>query len=234
VHIDHAGGAGTLLTSLPNAKVIVHPKGASHLADPSKLWVASQKTLGDVADMFGKPEPVAQDRIIEVSDGETFDLGRGLKLKAVEAPGHASHNLGFYEFFNEAVFPGDAAGAYLREFDAVFPTTPPPFRPDIAIASLDKMNRLNPKLLCYSHFGDSPDAVRRLRSYQLQIKRWLVLAEAGLKRGDSDEEIRETILREDETIRKTVPALKANVVHRKTLIENSVRGFLEFARNPRI
>jgi glyoxylase-like metal-dependent hydrolase (beta-lactamase superfamily II) len=234
IHIDHGGGVGTLLRTLPNAKVLVHPKGAAHLVDPSKLWLASQKTLGEVAGMFGEPEPVAQDRVVAVSDGATFDLGKGLQIKAVEAPGHASHNMGFYEHLNEAIFPGDAAGAYLREFDTVFPTTPPPFRPDIALASLDKMIGLNPKVVCYSHFGEATDAARRLRSYQVQIKRWLFIVEEGLRRGDSDEEIRETILHEDETIRDVVPALRVNAVHRKTLIENSVRGFIEFARSPQI
>jgi glyoxylase-like metal-dependent hydrolase (beta-lactamase superfamily II) len=234
IHIDHAGGAGTLLKSLPNAKVIVHPKGAPHLADPSKLWLASQKTLGDVAEMFGKPEPVPADRIVVASDGAVFDLGGNLKLKAVEAPGHASHNMGFYEPLNEAVFPGDGAGAYLQEFDTVFPTTPPPFRPDIALVSLDKMIRLNPKLLCYSHFGAVPDAVRRLRDYQTQIRSWLLIVQKGLKLGESDVQIRERVLREGESIQRAVPALCANAVHRKTLIENSVRGFIEFAKKPQI
>jgi glyoxylase-like metal-dependent hydrolase (beta-lactamase superfamily II) len=234
IHIDHAGGAGTLLKNLPNAQFIVHPKGTPHLSDPAKLWPASLKTLGTVAEMFGKPEPVPAEKIVSASDGEVFELGGNLKLKAVEAPGHASHNMGFYEASNEAVFPGDGAGAYLREFGAVFPTTPPPFRPDIALVSLDKMINLQPKLMCYSHFGEAPDAVRRLRDYQVQIRRWLMLVQEGLKRGESDEQIRERVLREDESIQRVVPTLRANPVHRKTLIENSVKGFIEFAKNPQI
>ena len=234
VHIDHSGGAGTLLKSLPNAQVIVHPKGAAHLVDPAKLWLASQTTLGAVAEMFGKPEPVPEDRIIASSDGMVFDLGGDLKLQTFKAPGHAAHNMGFYESLNEAIFPGDAAGAYLQEFGTVFPTTPPPFRPDVALASLEKMIRLNPKLLCYSHFGEAEDAVRHLRDYQVQIRRWLLLVQEGLKQGESDEEIMERVLREDETILDVVSMLRANPVHRKTLIENSVQGFIEFARNPQI
>ena len=234
VHIDHGGGAGTLLHKLPNAKVIVHSKGASHLKSPAKLWAASKETLGPVAEMFGEPESVPEDRIIVASEGMTFDLGKDLTLEVVETPGHASHNLGYYEHLNHGVFPGDSAGAYLGEFDTVFPTTPPPFRPDIALISLDKLISLNPSFLYYTHFGKASDAVKRLRSYQVQIKRWLNIVEEGVKRGESAETIRETVLREDETIRKIVPTLKANPVHRKTLIENSVRGFIEFAQNPQI
>jgi glyoxylase-like metal-dependent hydrolase (beta-lactamase superfamily II) len=234
VHIDHAGGAGTLLKSLPNAKVVVHARGAPHMKDPAKLWVASKETLGAMAEMFGEPEPVPENRIVVATDGMTFPLGKGLSLKAVEAPGHASHNVSYYEQSNNAVFPGDGAGAYLPEFDVVFPTTPPPFRPDIALVSLDRLIALNPDILYYSHFGKAADAVKRLRDYQAQIKLWLSIVEEGVRRGCSPENIRERIFREDASIRKALPTLKNNAVHRKTLIENSVQGFIEFVQNPRI
>jgi len=234
VHIDHAGGAGTLLKQLPNAKVLVHPKGATHLIDPTKLWLASKQTLGDVAEMFGKPDPISKDRIITANEDWTLNLGKGLNLKIVEAPGHASHNVAYYEQRNGGVFPGDGAGAYLPEFDAVFPTTPPPFRPDIGMVSLDKLIRLNPKFLYYSHFGKASDAVMRLRDYEVQIKRWLSIVQEDLKRGEEPETIREHIFSEDETTRNAVPVLKKNPILKKTLIENSVRGFIEFAQNPQI
>jgi glyoxylase-like metal-dependent hydrolase (beta-lactamase superfamily II) len=234
VHIDHAGGAGTLIKSLPNARVIVHLRGASHMKDPAKLWVASQKTLGAVADMFGEPEPVPENRVIVAADGMTFPLGNGVSLKAVEAPGHASHNLSYYEQHNKGVFPGDGAGAYLPDFDTVFPTTPPPFRPDIALVSLEKLIALNPDSLYYSHFGKASDAVKRLRDYRAQIKLWLSIVQDGVRKGESPEAIRERIFGEDVSVREAVPALKSNPVHRKTLIENSVQGFIEFVQNPRI
>jgi len=234
IHIDHAGGAGTLLKQLPNARLVAHPKGVLHLVDPTKLWEASKQTLGDVAEMFGEPEPVPEDRILAANEGWTLDLGMELKLIAIEAPGHASHNVAYYEQHNRGVFPGDGAGAYLPEFDAVFPTTPPPFRPDIARVSLDKLIRLNPKFLYYSHFGKASDASRRLLDYEVQIKRWLGIVQEDLKRGEKPGAIREHLFREDETIRNAVPDLKKNPIHKRTLIENSVLGFIEFARNPQI
>ncbi len=130
VHLDHGGGAGTLLKSLPNAKVIVHPRGLPHLVDPERLWPSSQSVLGFISEIFGKPEPVPKDRIIPVTEG-TFDLAEGAKLTVIETLGHASHNLSFHESFNGGVFPGDAAGTYLPEFDVVVPTTPPPFHLDM-------------------------------------------------------------------------------------------------------
>jgi glyoxylase-like metal-dependent hydrolase (beta-lactamase superfamily II) len=234
VHIDHSGGAGTLLEALPNAKVLVHRRGAPHLINPTRLWEATKTTLGDVAEIMGEPKPISEERVVLASEGLTIDLGKGLKLMVTEAPGHAAHSVSYYESLNEGIFPGDSAGAYLPEFDTVFPTTPPPFRPDIAAVSLDKLISLKPKTLFYSHFGEAPDAVMRLRNYQVQIRRWLSIVMEGVKRGNSDEAIREAVLAQDETIQKAVPALRGNPVHRKTLIENSVRGFIEFAKNPQI
>src|SRR3972149_2497194 len=97
IHIDHGGGVGTLLKSLPNAKVIVHQRGARHLVNPEKLWLQSRMVLGNVAEIFGGPQAVPEDRILVTSDGSTFDIANGAALKAVETLGHASHHLSYYE-----------------------------------------------------------------------------------------------------------------------------------------
>ena len=230
VHIDHGGGVGTLLRSLPNAKVIVHPKGAPHLKDPAKLWAASKHTLGEVAEMFGEPEAVPENRIIVASEGKTFDVGGGLNLRCVESSGHASHSLSFFEPLNDGIFTGDSAGAYLVEFDTVFPTTPPPFHPDLTLVSLDKFISLNPKVLYYSHFGKASKAVTRLLCYRAQIRLWLEIMDEGMRQGENPSVILERLLREDESISAAVPWLKASSMLRKTLIENSFQGFMEFAR----
>ena len=97
VHVDHSGGAGLLLQNLPNAKVISHPKGAPHLIDPTKLWEASKNTLEEVAEIFGQPTMVPKDKIIIGSEGMTLDVGKNRKIEIIETPGHASHNLSYYD-----------------------------------------------------------------------------------------------------------------------------------------
>ncbi|MCW4044733.1 MAG: MBL fold metallo-hydrolase [Candidatus Bathyarchaeota archaeon] len=229
VHLDHGGGTGTLLKLLPNAKIIVHPRGAAHLINPQKLWLQSQAVLGYVAEIYGKPEPVAEDKIIPAAEGMVFEAENTLGLKVVETLGHAVHNLSFFETLNKGVFTGDAAGIYLNEFNVVIPTSPPPFRLDIALASLEKLIRLNPKFLYYSHFGKASNAVQRLKDYALQLKQWASIAEEGTAKGQSFEAIRDRILAEDEAMRKIAPYLKAHPIFMKTAIENSVRGFTEAA-----
>lgn len=232
VHLDHGGGAGTLLKSLPNARVIVHPRGAPHLLNPEKLWLQSQKVLGHVAEIYGKPEPVPENKIIPASEDMTFDAGNNMQLKVVETLGHAAHNLGYRELLNNGVFTGDAAGIYLSEFNVVIPTTPPPFRLDIALASLNKLISLNPAFLYYSHFGKATNAVQRLKDYALQIRLWASIVAEGVKNGRSAEAIRERILTEDNTMRKIGSFLKAHPIFMKTAVENSVQGFIDFAAKP--
>lgn len=234
VHLDHGGGVGVLLKSLPNAKVIVHPRGAPHLLNPEKLWLQSQKVLGHVAEIYGKPEPVPENKLIAATEGMKFDAGNNVWLKVVETLGHAAHNLSYLELSSNGVFTGDAAGIYLNEFNVVIPTTPPPFRLDIALASLNKLINLNPAFLYYSHFGKAGDAVQRLSAYAVQLKLWATIAAEGVKRGQSTEAIRERIIAEDPAMRRISSFLKAHPIFMKTAVGNSVQGFIDFAAKPKL
>jgi hypothetical protein len=109
------------------------------------------------------------------------------------------------------------------------PTTPPPFRLDIALASLDKLIRLKPKVLYYSHFGKVSDAVKRLQDYALQLKLWADIARAGVENKQSLEEIREKIFAEDKAMRKIAGFLRSHPIYAKTMLINSVQGFIDFA-----
>ena len=229
VHLDHGGGAGTLLKFLPNAKILVHPRGLPHLVNPERLWSQSQEVLGFVSEIFGKPEPVPKERIIPVTEG-SFDLGDGGKLKVIETLGHASHNLSFHESFNGGIFPGDAAGTYFPEFDMVIPTSPSPFNLGLALDSLDKLISLKPTVLYYSHFGKASNGVQRLKDYKLQLQLWARIAEEGVRKNQSLDEIRDTILAEDKVMRQLAGYLKSHRIYSKTALGNSIQGFIDYAK----
>ena len=229
VHLDHGGGVGTLLKFLPNAKVLVHPRGMPHLVDPQRLWESAQSVLGYISEIFGKPEPVPKERIIPVAGG-SFELEKDAKLQVLETLGHASHNLSFFETLNGGVFPGDAAGTYFPEFNSVIPTTPPPFRLDVALASLDKLISLKPAVLYYSHFGKASDGVRRLKDYKAQLQLWGKIAEEGVKKKQSFEQICESIVREDKIMNRLASYLIAHPVYSVTALGNTVRGFVDYAK----
>lgn len=228
IHLDHGGGVGTLLKFLPKAKVIVHQRGVPHLANPEKLWQQSLKVLGSIAEMYGKPEPVPEERIISAKDGSTFDLGNDIELKVMETLGHASHHLSYYVPFTRGIFPGDAAGIYLNEIGVIVPTTPPPFHLDIALASLDKLIEWKPKVLYYSHFGKAYNAVEKLQTYVRQIKLWAKIAKRGIQNGEDMEAIRRKIVENDEAIRKALQCIQNHLVLSETTLNESVQGFIGF------
>ncbi len=185
--------------------------------------------MGQVAEVFGEPEPISKDRIIGASDGMEFDVDKGVRLKAVETLGHASHHISFYDSCSSSLFPGDAAGVYFAQFDSVFPTSPPPFYPETAANSLRKLLCLNHKTLCYPHFGQASDAAARLKAHEEQIRLWLKIAEERVEEGQFDSIICERILARDKSISKIVPYLKLHPILAKTLIANSCDGVVEFA-----
>src|SRR5580692_1546718 len=77
VHLDHAGGAGTLMASLPRARVVVHPRGAPHLTDPGKLVAGTKAVYGEqaYAAQFGDALPIPAERVVTVQDGERLAFG---------------------------------------------------------------------------------------------------------------------------------------------------------------
>lgn len=229
VHLDHGGGTGTLLKILPNAKVIVHSRGLLHLVNPEKLWQQSQLTLGNVAEIFGEPEPVPQSRIVVAKDGMEIDLGDGVTLRVIETLGHASHHLSYYIPLFSGVFPGDAAGIYVKEFQAVIPTSPPPFRLMSALSSLEKLIALKPKVLFYTHYGETLGAVKRLHNYSQQLNHWMKIVKDALKKNQKPSIIRERILTEDENMFKMAGFLTAHPIYSKTAIGNSIQGFIDSA-----
>jgi len=228
IHLDHGGGTGTLLNHLPNAQVLVHPRGIPHIIDPEKLWLSSKSVLGFVSEIFGKPEPVPQNRITAMTEG-AINLGEGT-LTIFETLGHASHNLSFHESFNNGVFPGDAAGTYFSEFNLVSPTTPPPFYLEASLLSLDKLVSYRPSMLYYSHFGKANDAVRRLRGYKAQLLMWDKIVQDAVKQNQSFEQITERVLTEDPMMNKLSVFLQGHRVYAKTAIENSLCGFTEYVK----
>jgi glyoxylase-like metal-dependent hydrolase (beta-lactamase superfamily II) len=229
VHLDHGGGAGILLKYLPKASIIVHPRGAPHLADPERLWEQSKMILGSrITEMYGKPEPVPEDRIIAATNGMTLDVGNGVKLKVIETLGHASHHLSFYAPLSEGIFPGDAAGIYLNEIGVIVPTTPAPFRLDITLASLDKLKALKPTVLYYSHFGKADNAMEKLQTYERQLRLWAKIAKQGVENKEDLETISNRIIESDASVRKAKEYINVHPVLGETVLNESVLGFMDF------
>ncbi len=167
VHLDHAGGAGLLMQSLPNAKLVAHPRAAPHLADPAKLWAGVVAVYGEARAKLDYDEliPIAAARIIVAQDGDSVSLA-GRPLTFYDCPGHAKHHLFVHDSGAAAIFSGDTFGLSYRELDQgdekyIFPTTTPTqFDPAAFRASVDRMLALSPRAIYLTHYAEITDIQR--------------------------------------------------------------------------
>ncbi|MCX7185093.1 MAG: MBL fold metallo-hydrolase [Nitrosospira sp.] len=160
IHLDHAGGASEFMRCLPNAKLVVHPRGARHMADPSRLIAGATAVYGaaEFGRMYGEIRPIDADRIIEAPDGFRIDLN-GRPLLFLDTPGHARHHYCIFDEHSRSFFTGDTFGVSYREFDVngmefIFPTTTPvQFDPVAAHASLNRLMSYDPDHAFLTHYG---------------------------------------------------------------------------------
>lgn len=183
VHLDHAGAAGTLLAACPNARLVVHPNGARHMIDPSKLVEGTRAVYGSelFATLYGKIVPCPASRVIEAPDGAEFELA-GRPLRCIDAPGHARHHFVLHDPRSAGVFTGDAFGISYREFDVdgrafAFPTTTPvQFDPEAAHTTLERIVSLGPEQAFLTHFGRIRDVPRIAASLHTQLDAFVAMA----------------------------------------------------------
>lgn len=170
VHLDHAGGAGKLMQSLPNATLVVHPRGVRHMTDPSRLEASARAVYGDEKfdEMYGTLVPVAEDRVLVMEDGGGLVVGQR-KLAFLDTPGHARHHFCVWDEQTSGWFSGDTFGISYRELDTengpfIFPTsTPIQFDPPALIASVRELMEKSPESMYLTHFGRVGD-IQRLAS----------------------------------------------------------------------
>ena len=156
VHLDHAGGVGHVIEACPNATVYVHGIGAPHVVDPERLWEGTKQAVGDQITYYTEPEPVPEERIVEVGDGDEIDLGDH-RFEVVHAPGHAPHQVVFHDPTIEGVFTADAAGIYTPSTGELHVTSPPVnFDLEEALADIERIRDMAPETLLYGHFGPQP------------------------------------------------------------------------------
>lgn len=160
VHLDHAGGAGELISVCPNAQLVIHPYGAKHMIDPSRLIQGTIAVYGEEKfhQLYGELKPVPEDRVIEAPDN--FELAlNGRKLKFMDTPGHARHHFCVYDETSSGIFSGDTFGLSYPQLETdqgrfIFPTTTPvQFDPQALKSSIDCLLSLQPQSFYLTHFG---------------------------------------------------------------------------------
>jgi glyoxylase-like metal-dependent hydrolase (beta-lactamase superfamily II) len=188
VHLDHAGGAGALLQALPKARVTVHPRGARHMTDPSKLWAGTVAVYGrEMAEsMYGELLPVPPDRLVETGEGAAVSLA-GRALQFIDAPGHARHHVVVRDDATGHLFTGDTFGISYRELDVggrpfIFPSsTPVQFDPPALLATIDRMLALEPEAVYLTHYSQVRDVPRLGAQLKRLTQRYAAIAVQALE-----------------------------------------------------
>jgi glyoxylase-like metal-dependent hydrolase (beta-lactamase superfamily II) len=167
VHLDHAGGAGSLMQLLPNATFLVHPYGARHMIDPAKLEAGARGVYGDELfdKTYGKLIPIEEHRVRIMEDGDEITFGNR-QLRFMDSPGHARHHFCVFDSLTNGWFTGDTFGLSYREFDTqngafLLPTTTPiQFDPEPLKASVRKLAAVEPEFMYLTHYGRVDDVQR--------------------------------------------------------------------------
>jgi glyoxylase-like metal-dependent hydrolase (beta-lactamase superfamily II) len=208
IHLDHAGGAGSLMREFPNAKLVVHPRGSRHMAEPSKLVAGVTAVYGKeyVDTVYGNILPIPAERIIDAHEGLTIKLG-GRELLMIDTPGHARHHICIIDQKAGAIFSGDMFGLSYREFDVdgrqfIQPTTSPTQFDEVEMrASIDRLMSYNPQAMYLTHYAQVTDLPAKAADLHRRLDQHVALAEAHANDGETrhatiKQELTATILAE--------------------------------------
>lgn len=167
VHLDHAGGAGLLMQHLPNARCVIHPRGAPHMIDPARLIKGTEGVYGveRTREMYGELRPIDEQRVMVADDDGWIDFN-GRPMQTLFTEGHARHHYCLNDPTSRGVFTGDNFGISYRELDTVngefiYPTsTPASFDPVEAHRSVDRIMACEPEQVYLTHYSRVTDLAR--------------------------------------------------------------------------
>jgi len=231
IHIDHAGGVGHLARAHPEARIVASERARKHLLDPTRLWEGSRTVLGDLADLYGRIEPVPETSLAGV------DVLAGPGIRMIPTPGHAPHHVAFLH--RDVLFGGEVAGTRAPVDAGTYrrPATPPRFIEAVAIDSIDRLlaDPGLPPRFAFGHWGMDPDARASLDRGREQIRRWLATVRGALGDGGAGQPLDAFV---DRVLRELVAhdadfawfaELDADVKRReRTFIANSIDGMRRY------
>ena len=229
VHLDHAGGAGQLMQALPNAKAVLHPRGAPHLVDPAKLIAGSIEVYGAelFQKLYGELVPIPAERVIAVEDGARLKLGRRT-FEFIDAPGHARHHHNPIDLDSREIYAGDNFGICYREFDTaagpfMLPTTTPvQFDPDALHATINRLLSYRPRRIFQTHFGPVDQIDRLGRDLHANIVELVRIARAHAHEPNRRHRIAEDMFRYFST-RLDDHGYTGDLARRHALLDDDVR-----------
>lgn len=190
IHLDHAGAAGPLARANPDLTVFVHPFGAPHMIDPSKLLSSATRIYGErMEPLWGEVVPVPESQIRVLEDGEWLRVA-GRDLQVIFTPGHAWHHVAYWEPESGAAYTGDVGGVRMQGTGYNCPPTPPPDLDPAAWAeSVAKLRALGARRWYLTHYGPFDDADAHLDQLMPNLDEFLAIGMAALDRGIAGDDL---------------------------------------------
>jgi len=184
IHLDHSGAAGAILRDHPHMRLGVHPFGAPHMVDPSRLLASAGRIYEDRMDqLFGEVIEVPEDRLDLLIDGEVV-YASGRSLRMLFTPGHASHHVAIFDEMTGTLFTGDAGGVRVQGYGFIAPPTPPPeFAPDLWADTIQTLRHTRPARLALTHFGFFDDVDSHLDRVMPALESAVAIARETLSGG---------------------------------------------------
>lgn len=223
IHLDHAGGVGDFVAEHPGTPVVCHESGIFHLADPSRLWEGSLKTLGRTAEVYGPIRPVPRELLVDAT------VYREKGVKSCLTPGHASHHVSY--LIGSILFGGEAGGVFMRLPGDDFylrPATPPRFFLEKTVNSIETLISIPHELYCFGHFGATRESLTILEKHKSQLFLWLdvIAGEIRKNAGKGLEDRCMALLLKQDPLLQGWSGMEPEMRERERFfILNSIRGF---------
>lgn len=242
IHLDHAGGAGLLLEECPNATVIVHPKGARHLADPERLIAGAKAVYKEKFDsLFAPIRPIPKERMMIKAEGDSLKIGPTCTLEFWDTPGHANHHLAIYDPVSNGMFTGDTVGIRYEQLASdglefyVPSTSPNQFNPTAMLAEINRMKALHLDVLYFGHYSYTNHVAEAFR----QVEEWLPIfiaeAEVAYEEGQDYKGLRDRLFQKVQVQLRTKNILDDHSVYEliRLDMEVSAMGLMEYIAKAR-
>ncbi|MEM7297955.1 MAG: MBL fold metallo-hydrolase [Bacteroidota bacterium] len=185
IHFDHAGAAWALAEL--GATVYLHPFGADHMHDPTKLVASATMIYGDQMDtLWGRMEGIPKKNLRMVDHEEVIEIG-GHSFRALHTPGHAKHHIAWH--WKDTVFTGDAAGVRIDGGPVVPPCPPPDINLEDWNHSIDLILAKNPNKLVLTHYGEEQNPNIHMKELKVILNDWAHWIKEKWQEGLSNEDI---------------------------------------------